>query len=129
MKAPDSAEIFETTTSTYWFEGELLCVISKKAEHPSEEIQRKELEDFKRRIGNKRVCAIMDVSNATPSSKEQRERNAAMLPELFKAIAFIIKNPLTRMLAHIYLGAAPMAFPVKMFSNEEEARDWIKTQP
>jgi hypothetical protein len=128
MQPPVSAEVHETTTSKYWFENGLLYVVSKKAEHPDAKTQEKEIEEFSKRIGNKKVCAIMEVSQSTPSSKEQRERNAELLPQLFKAIAFIIKNPVTRILAHLYLGVTKIPFPVKMFSTEEEAKEWIKTQ-
>jgi hypothetical protein len=120
-----SEEIYETTTSTYWFEDDILYVISKKVSEPDHAMQIKEMEDFKKRIGGKKVYAIMDVSNASPSSKEARDRNAVELPKLFKAIAFIIKSPMARMLAHLYLGINPMKFEVKMCSNREEAKEWI----
>ncbi|MFZ1516089.1 MAG: STAS/SEC14 domain-containing protein [Saprospiraceae bacterium] len=128
MKPPDSAEIFETSTSKYWFEGHLLCVVSKKAERPDEKTQKKEIEEFQKRIGNKKVCAIMDVGESTPTPRAERKQNVEMLPKLFKAIAFIIKNPATRFMAQLYLGALNMPFPVKMFSTEEEAKEWIKTK-
>jgi hypothetical protein len=126
MQPPDSAEVFETSTSKYWFEGDLLFVISKNGVQPDEETRKKQLEDFKKKIGSQKICAIMDVSNAAPTTKEQREYNTAILPELFKAIAFVIKNPMSRMLTHLYLGVRPLPFPVQMFSDENEAREWIK---
>lgn len=126
MKPPDSAEVFETVNSKYWFDGDILFLISKNAPPGDEETRKNELDEFKKRIGGRKVCAIMDVSEARPSTKEERERNTEILPELFKAIAFIIKNPLTKMLAHIYLGMKPMSFPVKMCTDEKEARKWIK---
>lgn len=120
-----SGQIYTTSTSTYWFEDDILCLVSKNAPRPDTATQVKELESLKTMFGGKKFYAIMDVSDATPSSKEARERNAAELPNLFKAIAFIIKNPLTRMLAHIYLGTNPLKLEVKMCSSEKEAREWI----
>jgi hypothetical protein len=126
MEPPESAEVIETSNSKYWFEGDLLHVISKKGPEPDLETQKKQLEDFKRKLNGKKICAIMDVSEASASSKESRERNTKELPNLFKAIAFIIKNPMTRMLANLYLRALPLGFPVKMCPNEKEAREWLK---
>ncbi len=125
MKAPDHTKVVETTTSKYWFEGDLLYVVSKKAPQPGMETLIKETEAFKKNMNGKLVCAIIDVTNASPSSKETREYSTKQLPTIFKAIAFIIKNPLSRMLAHLYMGVKPLPFPVKMCSDEKEAHHWI----
>ena len=128
MIPPKSAEVFETATSKYWFDDGLMYVLTKKGTPPDLDTHKKDMEAFKKRIGNKKICAIMEVNDSTPTSKEIREYNTAELPGLFKAIAFIIKSPLMKMLASLYLGIKSNPFPIKMFSTEEEAREWIKTQ-
>lgn len=126
MLPPESAEIFETAASIYWFEGDLLFVVSKKVAEPDMEIRKKQMQEFRQKLGERKICAIMDVSDAAPSSREAREYNSVELPKMFRAIAFIITKPLTRMLAQLYLGARPLSFPVKMCSNEKEALEWIR---
>jgi len=126
MKAPDSAEIFETPASTYWFDKEVLFVIAKNAPPLPMQEQVKQTEEFKKKLGGKKICAIMDVTEAAASSRETREYNTRELPTMFKAIAFITRSALGRMLAHLFLGMKPMSFPVKVFSNEQDAREWIK---
>jgi hypothetical protein len=126
MTPPESAEVFETENSKYWFVGDLLYIVSKPGPEPDLEVQKKRTEDFKKMLGGKKVCAIVDISNASPSSKKSREYNTIELPNIFKAMAFVTKNPLSRMLASLYLGMKPLPFPVKMCSNEEEAHKWIQ---
>jgi hypothetical protein len=126
MEPPKSAEIFESVNSKYWFEGDLLYVISKKTPQPDMETLIKQNEELKKRLGGKKICAIIDVTHASPSSKEAREYNRTEIPKMFKAIAFIITNPVSRMLANLYLGVKPMSFPVKMCTGEEEALEWVK---
>lgn len=128
MKAPESAEIFETATSKYWFEEGFLCAITKKAPAPPFETVKEQIEKFKKQLDGKKICAVIDITNASPSSREAREHNTKVLPELFKAIAFITGTPLGRIMATMYLGMKPPPFPTKVFSNEEDAKKWIRTQ-
>ncbi|HWY11683.1 MAG TPA: hypothetical protein VN026_10180 [Bacteroidia bacterium] len=129
MQPLKSAEVFETATSQYWFDDALIMyVVTKKGTPPDLSAHKKDIEAFKKRIGNKKICAIMEINDSTPTSKEIRKFNTSELPDLFKAIAFIIKNPLMKMLATLYMGIKTTPFPVKMCSTEEEAKEWIKTQ-
>ncbi|HEY0031280.1 MAG TPA: hypothetical protein VGC65_11015 [Bacteroidia bacterium] len=125
MRPPDLAEVFEMTTSKYWFEDGVLYLVTTKVPHPSFELAKAETQSFKKRFKGKKMCAVMDVTDASPSSKEVRDYNTKELPEMFKAIAFITRTALGKMLANLYLGIKPVPFPVKIFSNEEEAKKWI----
>jgi hypothetical protein len=126
LQPPENTKVYETSNSRYWFEEDVLYVISKKG-RPDPKVEAQELSDFKKLLGGKKVYGIMDVSEASSESKESRERNTRELPLLFHAIAFIVKNPVTRMLAHLYLGIKPLQFPVKMCSSKKEAQEWIKS--
>lgn len=128
MEPPISAEVFETTTSKYWFENGIMCIVTKKAEPPNLETHIKDIQEFKKQAGDKKICAIAEINHTSQSSKEVRDYNIKELPELFKAIAFVIRNPLMRMIANLYLGAMDISFPVKMFSDDVEAKEWLKTQ-
>jgi len=126
MEPPKSAEVFDTPNSKYWFEGGILFVIAKKGPELSLENQKQQTEDFLKKLGGKKVCAVMDVTNTSPSSRETRDYNTKILPTMFNAIAFVSKKPVGRMIAHLFLGFNPMQFPVKMFADEQDAKAWIK---
>lgn len=127
MKPHKSAEIIETPTSTSWFDEEgILCAISKKGIQPTLEERKKRTEEFKKALDGKKICMLVDITNASESSKEAKDYLAEELPKIVKAMAFISKSPLGTMLANLYLGLKPTPFPSKIFSNEADARKWLK---
>jgi hypothetical protein len=128
MEPSKSAEVFKTPTSTYWFNDGILFIVSKKGPELPLEEQKKQTEAFRQKLDGKKICAIIDVTNASPSSKETREYSTKVLPELFKAIAFVTRSAVGKMMAHLYFGFKPLPFPAKVFSNEKDALEWIKKQ-
>lgn len=128
MEPPKSAEIFKTSNSEYWFDEGVLFVIMKNAPPPPLEGQKRQIEEFKQKLNGKKICCIMDFTNASysPSSSESRQYNSIEMPKIFNSIAMVSSNSFTRMLAHLFLGFSTPTVPFKVFSNEEEAREWIK---
>lgn len=127
MKIPENVEIFELPTSTMWFdENGICCSISKK--HPPQTLEesKKAVEDFKKHTKGKKVCMLLEITNSTPSSKEIRDYAAEEFPKLVIAIAMISKSPLGRMVANLFFGLKPPSYPTKMFSNEQDAKEWLK---
>src|ERR1051326_3731076 len=129
MQPPKSAEIFETPNSKYWFDEEdMLMVVMKNAAAPELEEQKRQTEEFLAKLDGKKICCIIDFSNAsyTPASAESREYNNQQVTKMFKAIACVSHNVVTRMLAHLFLGFRTPPLPIKVFSNETEAREWLR---
>src|ERR1041385_3238784 len=106
MQPPKSAEIFETSNSKYWFEGDMLMVIMKNAAPPELEQQKRQTEEFLAKLNGNKICCIIDFSSAsfTPASAENREYSNQQAAKMFKAIACVSHNAFTRMLAHLFLG-------------------------
>lgn len=127
MQPPPNANIIEFPTSTIWFdENGILCSISKKAPPVSLEESKKTLGEFKAFLGGKKVCMLLDTTHSNPSSKEIREFAAAEFPQFTKAIAFISKSPLGKMVANIFFSIKKQPYPVKMFNDEKDAKKWLK---
>ncbi|MGZ3883914.1 MAG: DUF7793 family protein, partial [Bacteroidia bacterium] len=57
--------------------------------------------------------------------KHQRDFIAEQLSSVTKAMAIITSSPLSRMIANLFFGLKPPPYPVKMFTNENEAKAWI----
>jgi hypothetical protein len=125
MRPPSSAILNETPTGIYWYDDGILHVITKRGPEPPLEERKKQTETLISNLRGKKICAIIDITNSTPTDSESREYNARILPEIFCAIAFIATNPLGKILVNIYLGFKPLSFPHKVFSNIEDAREWI----
>src|SRR6185295_8566297 len=82
---------------------------------------------FKEITGNEKVCLVVEMNSGyRPANKEERELVAAEIKEIAKAVALIVSSPVTRILVNLFTGFRPPEYPVKIFSNEADAINWIK---
>lgn len=127
MKPPLNAKVYDWPSSTFWFDEDgILCSISKKTAPQTMEEVIKEVEGFKKIIGDKKVCMLADVTNNSESTREVRNYAAVELPKIIKAIAMVSKSALGKMLANLFLSIKSQPYPTKMFNDETEAREWLK---
>jgi hypothetical protein len=126
MKPPKNRTVYETATSTYWFdENGILCSISKKAAPQTLQEAKKSVEDFKKQIKDRKVCILIDVTYTTESSREVRDYVAEEFPKFVKAIAMVSKSALGKMLANLFFNIKKQPYPTKMFNDETEAKNWL----
>ncbi len=130
MQPPKDAKTVDFATSTIWFDGEgvMYSVPKPNAVLPTtREESSKQMEKFREIAGGKKVCMILQMdSSAPPLKKEDRDWIAKELDSVTKAMAIISNSPLSRMIANLFFGLKPPAYPAKFFSNETEAKAWIK---
>ena len=130
MKPPPNAKMIEWPTSTMWFDedGILYSVPKSGAVHPkTKEESLEEMERFRKLVGGKKTCMIAKTDNTAPPPKtEDRDWIAKELDSIVKAMAIISASPLSRMVANLFFGFKPPSYPVKFFSNEKEAKEWMK---
>jgi hypothetical protein len=129
MKVPENAKIINFPGSILWFDEEgIACSYAKKMETPfSFDETVKTVEAFKKLLGGKKVSIILDISESAPSDKKTRDYMALEMPIFTKSLALVSLSPLGRMMANLFFGLKPPPYPAKIFSTEEEAREWIKT--
>lgn len=127
MEPPKNANVFDLKTSIMWFDEDgIVCSVSKKIPTQTLEDSKKGVADFKKIIGNKKVCLLADVTNSSETTREVRDYAAIELPKLVKAVAMISKSALGRMLANMFFSIKEQPYPVKMFSDEADAKKWLK---
>lgn len=131
MKIPTGVKTFEQPTSILWFDDDGVMYSKPKADVPEPELSReetlKQMDAIKEFIGYKKVCMILETnSNSKPPKKEDRDFIADQLNEITRAMGIISSSPLSRMVANLFFGLKPPPYPVKFFSNEKEAKEWIK---
>lgn len=127
MEPPKNVEVHDETTSTWWVgEDGIFYSVSKNVPPESREMAEKRLENLKKVVGDKKLCMLLDITNAQPSRKEDRDWAAEELNKLVKAMALISDKPLGKMIANLFFALKPPPYPVKMFSNVEGAREWLK---
>jgi len=130
MELPKDKKIHELRGSWIWF-GEDGIVYSKpKPDAPTEQTNEEITEEMKKLrviLGNNKVCMVTEsAANSRPPQKEQRDFIASEIASVVKALALIATSPLSRMLANLFFSFKPPSYPVKLFSNEKEATEWIR---
>ncbi len=130
MIPPKNVKLIEWPTSTMWFDedGVLYSLPKPGAHHPqTREESQKQMDEFRKITGGKKTCMILETdSSAPPPKKEDRDWIAHELDSVTKAMGIISTSLFGRMVANLFFGFKPPAYPVKFFSNEEEAKKWIK---
>ncbi|MFL5753825.1 MAG: STAS/SEC14 domain-containing protein [Bacteroidia bacterium] len=130
MQIPENVKTYEMTSSILWFDKEGILYSSPKPGIPPEmnmEEILKEMEKFREIIGHKKVCMVTESSpNSRPPSKSERDFIAEQINSVTKAMAIITNSPVSRMVANLFFGLKPPPYPVKMFSNEKDAVEWIR---
>ncbi len=127
MVLPENTEVFEFPTSTMWFdENGILCSIAKKFSQLTVEEAKKTMEELRKITGGKKICLLSDSTDSSPINKELRDYLAEVIPEIVKAIAIISRSAVGKMVANLFFSIKKQPYPVKMFSDETEAKEWLK---
>ncbi|MDF2437148.1 MAG: hypothetical protein K0Q95_1524 [Bacteroidota bacterium] len=127
MEAPKDSIITETATSTFWIDSEgILCAVSKKGPPQTLEEVKAAMALLRSNLPEGKVCLLIDVTNSNESSRESRNYAAEEFPKFIKAIAMISSSELGKMLANLFFNIKQQPYPTKMFTNESEARAWLK---
>src|SRR5688572_588336 len=120
MEPPKNAKLVEWPASIMWFdEDHILYSIPKpgmRPPQPSREESQKQMDAFRELVGGKKTCMILETDpKAAPPKKEDRDWVAKELDSVTKAMAIISTSPLSRMVANLFFGLKPPAYPVKFF--------------
>ncbi|MGQ0829168.1 MAG: STAS/SEC14 domain-containing protein [Bacteroidota bacterium] len=127
MEPPKNAKVYDWETSAFWFDEKgILCSVSKKVPPLSMNDTIRNIEEFKKIIGDRKICMLIDVTNSSESTREVRSYAATEFPKFIKAIAMISSSALGKMLANLFFTLKTQPYPTKMFNNENEAREWLK---
>ena len=126
MEPPKNSNVIDFPTSTMWWDEGILCSVAKKAPPQTVEEAKKTIEEFKKITGGKKVCLLSDSTDSTPLSKEMRDYAAEVIPEIAKAIAIISRSAVGKMAANLFFSIKKQPYPVKMFTDENEAKEWLK---
>lgn len=86
-----------------------------------------EIAAFRKIIGDRRLCIIMEPnSRGQKVPRELRDAIAKELNSVIKALAIISPSPLSRMVANLFFGFKAPNYPMKLFSNLQDAERWIR---
>lgn len=126
MNRPNDAEIFETPLAFYWLDKDGICNIETKPAPRTLENSKASMESFKKTFGGKKVYCIADLTYIKEVPEESRVYYQKETPTIFNAIAYVTQSELSRMVATVFSLIFNPLIPTKIFSNEADARAWLK---
>lgn len=127
IKVPKNIQLFETTIATLWVdETGMLCVLFKPVLRTIEN-NKEYIEVLAGLVkDSNKVCLLVDVTDTMPMRTEMREYLATEYPKYVKAVSVISAKPLERTLATTFQTLSTAGFPMNQFTNEKEAKMWLK---
>ncbi len=126
MKAPEGKAFIDDETATFWFDEDgILCCIAKAA--PLTVLNQQERIRLIRQAANdKKVCYLTDITDIGPVGKVTQQYTANSQPGVYKAMAVISRSASGTTLYNSFVSSQGNPIPMKLFSNEHEAREWLK---
>jgi hypothetical protein len=125
MELPTDKKIYEGEIATYWMEEGILVSNSKSPKRTVEKIK-ENMTLVKSITGNKIVPLLIFLSSSPVPDKETRKFSAAQLPNLYSAMAMVSKPGLAKLIMNMLFRFKAPPIPMKTFSDESEAREWLK---
>ncbi len=130
MLPPKDAFVSESESATWWIDdGGIVCSVSKKTGiNATREEMIRQFENFKKTNTGKKVCILFDISHAKPSEGLNKEREflSEEMATIVKAMAVISSSALGRLLANLFFNLKAPAYPMRVFDNEHDARQWLR---
>lgn len=82
--------------------------------------------EFRKKItGNNAYAVLADVSSFKEISREARAFFAKEAGEDLKAIAVLVKNPVSRMMVNFFMRFNNPKYPIRFFTSDSEAYKWL----
>ncbi|HTR80993.1 MAG TPA: STAS/SEC14 domain-containing protein [Bacteroidota bacterium] len=126
MKPPDHVEVFEGEIATYWMdENGILNSLSKDPKRTVQNIS-ENISLVKRITGNKQVPLLIYLCNSPVPDKATQKFSTEHLSDIYSAMAMVSRPGLAKLIMNLLFAFKPPPIPMKSFSNDREAREWLK---
>src|SRR4051812_12314676 len=125
MQIPTDRQVFEGEIATYWFEDGVLVSLSKSIKRTVRNITGN-VTLVKQITGNKPVPLLIYLSNSPVPDKDTRKFSTEQLPVIYSAMAMVSKPGLARFIMNILFRLKPPSIPMKSFTDDKEAKEWLK---
>ncbi|MDP4284036.1 MAG: STAS/SEC14 domain-containing protein [Bacteroidota bacterium] len=125
MEIPTDRQIYEGEIATYWFDEGILVSLSKSPKRTVANITGN-VALVKSISGNKRVPLLIYLSGSPVPDKETRKFASEQLPIIYSAMAMISKPGLSKFIMNILFNLKPPPIPMKSFTNDETAKEWLR---
>ncbi len=124
MTAPNDRPIYEGEIATYWFEDDILVSLSKSPKRTVANITNN-VALVKSITGDKRIPLLIYLCDSPIPDKETRNFSTLQLPVIYSAMAMVSKPGLSKFIMNILFSLKKPPIPMKSFTDENEAREWL----
>ena len=126
IEKPRDRQIWEGEIATYWFDDNgILVSLSKSVLRTVENIS-SNVKLVRSITDNKPVPLLIYLANSPIPDKQTRKFSTEQLPVIYTAMAMVCKPGLSRFIMNILFGLKPPPIPMKSFTNDKAATEWLK---
>ncbi len=121
-------EIFKTRTSTIWMDesGILHSIYSEGMDVELDDVK-ENMGVVNQLLGGKSAPYIIDIRGVHSVTREARRTSSSPdATNAIKALALLVGSSVSRVIGNFFVGISKTTYPVKMFSSEEKAMEWLK---
>ncbi len=125
MQPPDNIQMVEGEIADYWLDGD--GILYSWSKNPTRTIKNitQNIELVKRITGNKKVPLLIYLSKSPVPDKATRKFSTEQLPNIYTAMAMVSKPGLTKLIMNVLFKFKAPPLPMKSFTNDKEAREWL----
>jgi hypothetical protein len=125
IKIPTDRETFEGEIATYWMEDGILVSLSKNPRRTVANIT-DNVALVKRITNNKKVPLLIYLSNSPVPDRETQRFSTEQLPNVYTAMAMVSAPGLASFIMNLLFKFQSPPIPMKNFTNDKEAKEWLK---
>jgi hypothetical protein len=122
---PTDRQTWESGIATYWFEEGILVSLSKSTKRTVETIA-SNVSLVKQITNNQPVPLLIYLANSPVPDKATRKFSTEQLPVIYKAMAMVSKPGLSQFIMKILFSLKQPPIPMKSFTDDKEAKEWLK---
>ena len=126
IEKPTDRQTWEGKIATYWFDDNgILVSLSKSVLRTVENIS-SNVALVRSITNNKPVPLLIYLANSPIPDKQTRKFSTEQLPVIYSAMAMVCKPGLSKFIMNILFGLKPRPIPMKSFTNDQAATEWLK---
>ncbi len=126
LQIPIDRQTWESEIATYWFDDNgILVSLSKSVLRTVENIS-SNVALVKSITQNRPVPLLIYLANSPIPDKQTRKFSTEQLPFIYSAMAMVSKPGLSKFIMNILFGLRPPPIPMKSFTDDTAAREWLK---
>jgi len=124
MTEPTDRQVFKGEIASYWFDDGILVSLSNNRQRTVANIT-SNIALIKEITNNTKVPLLVYLKNSPIPDKETRKFSTKQLPDLYTAMAMVSKPGLAKFIMNILFKLKPPPIPMKSFTDDKEAKQWL----